>query len=308
MADKAFILNLGKLLIGAAWVDGTLHHKEVNALKELLFLLPDISGEDWMQLELYLVAPVSEEERHQLLQRVLDGMTSAADKTLVLETLSNLVQVDGQMDEAEVAMWETLRRDIEEKRVGLFSHLTRPIRRAVRSRMAHYEGEGRRESRLEDYIKNTVYFQLVTEMDNQGTPLVLSEQEIKKVCLAAGLLARVAWLDQEICEQEEKAMVQSLVKIWGISEKLACLVVQISRVRILKGLDVVRLGRGLRDYTTFEERKTFLRCLFMVANAANKTSNQEIEEIKMIAKTLDLSHQDFIDAKLTIPREERDGL
>ena len=287
MADKAFILDLGKLLIGAAWADETLQHEEINALKELLFLLPEISGEEWMQLELYMAAPVNEEERQRLLQQVLNGMTSPADKTLVLETLSKLVQANAQMDEAEVAMWETLRQDIEEKRVGLFSHLVAPIRRAVRSRVSHYQGEGRRESRLEDYIKNTVYFQLVTEMENQGIPIVLPEQEVRKVCLAAGLMARVAWLDQEICEQEEKAMVQSLVQIWGISTELACLVVQISRVRILKGLDVVRLGRGLRDYTTLEERKSVSSVsVYAVANAANKTSNQEIEEIKMIAKTL----------------------
>ena len=51
MANKEFILDLGKLMIGIAWTDGRLHAEEVNALKELLFLLPDISGEDWMELD-----------------------------------------------------------------------------------------------------------------------------------------------------------------------------------------------------------------------------------------------------------------
>jgi hypothetical protein len=45
-----------------------------------------------------------------------------------------------------------------------------------------------------------------------------------------------------------------------------------------------------------------------VANAADQTSFEEIEEIRIIAKGMDLSHQDFLDAKLAIPREDRKGL
>ena len=196
---------------------------------------------------------------------------------------------------------------LNENESAFSPQLTEPIRRAIQSRTSHYRGEESREDRLEDYIKNTVYFQLVTEMNNQGMYVEFPESDVRKACLAGGLMARVAWADQEICEQEEKVMVQSLVELWDISKELAYLVVQISRVRILKGLDVIRLGRGLRHYTTLQERNAFLRCLFAVANAAHKTSGEEIEEIRMIAKTLDLSHQDFINAKLTIPWEDREG-
>ena len=87
MADKSFILELGKLLIAAAWADGVLSTEEVNGLKELLFQLPDISGEEWMELELYMVSPVTEEERQRLLNRVLQRMTSQADKDLAQDAL-----------------------------------------------------------------------------------------------------------------------------------------------------------------------------------------------------------------------------
>ena len=65
---------------------------------------------------------------------------------------------------------------------------------------------------------------------------------------------------------------------------------------------------GFCDYTTIDERKAFLRCLFAIANSADQTSHVEIEEIRHIAKALELPHQEFISAKLTIPREERGGL
>jgi uncharacterized tellurite resistance protein B-like protein len=66
--------------------------------------------------------------------------------------------------------------------------------------------------------------------------------------------------------------------------------------------------KRFNDFTTRTERKEFLHCLFAVANAADQTSFDEIEEIREIAKGLELSHQDFIDAKLTVPREDRGGL
>ena len=54
MADKQFIMDLAKLVIAAAWADGELTNEEVNALKDLLFMLPDLSGEEWLGLELYM--------------------------------------------------------------------------------------------------------------------------------------------------------------------------------------------------------------------------------------------------------------
>ena len=40
----------------------------------------------------------------------------------------------------------------------------------------------------------------------------------------------------------------------------------------------------------------------------SKTSFEEIEEIRSIVKGMDLTHQDFIDAKLRIAQEDRKGL
>ena len=79
MANKGFILDLGKLMIGIAWIDGKLQQDEINALKELLFLLPDISGEEWMQLEIYMTHAVTDAERQDLLDQVLTGIRSSRE-------------------------------------------------------------------------------------------------------------------------------------------------------------------------------------------------------------------------------------
>jgi len=49
-----------------------------------------------------------------------------------------------------------------------------------------------------------------------------------------------------------------------------------------------------------------MKCLFRIANASEKTSYDETEEIRKIATSLKLTHKDFIEAKLTIPDEDRE--
>ena len=308
MVDTRFVLDLGKLLIAAAWADGELSNQEINALKELLFLLPEISGEEWMELELYMATPVSEDERQQLLARVLNGITISADKALVLQTLERLVHVDGVAKEAEASVVESLRQDVESKSTGFFAHLTKPLRLAISSRSGHYGTDGGRESRLEDYIKNAVYYQLVSEMKTRGIAISLPDQEIRKVCLAAGLMARVAWVDNAFCEQEQDSVTRALAEGWKLPNEEAKVIMEISHQRIMKGLDSVRLTKGFCECTTVSERKAFLTALFAIANTSQQTSSQEIEEIRSITKGLELSHQDFIDAKLTVPKADRRGL
>lgn len=305
MATRDFILDLGKLMIGIAWIDGRLEQDEINALKELLFLLPDISGEDWMQLELYMTHAVNDAERRDLLDRVLSGIRSSGDKQLVLETLEKLVGDNGaDRGVPESAFLEDIRQDIEGRSTGLLGHLTAPIRQTLKRKA----GQGARENRIEDFIKNTIYFQLTSELEQQGRALSIPEAEARKICLAAGLMAHVAWVDNEVCHREREAMSLALRQIWNVPDDEARLITEMSHARIMHGLDLVRLTSGFCHHTTIEERKTFLRCLFAIANAAEDTSHAEIEAIRQIAKSFELPHQEFIEAKLTIPRQDRGGL
>ncbi|MEC9006224.1 MAG: TerB family tellurite resistance protein [Nitrospirota bacterium] len=306
MANKEFILDLGRLMIGIAWTDGRLHTDEVNALKELLFLLPDISGEDWIQLEIYMTHALTDAEREKLLDRVLNGIRSESDKQLVLTTLEKLVAVEGGTTNAEVI--ETIRQDLDSKSTGFLSHIMSPIKKSLKSRASRYADKSLREDRIEDFIKNTIYFQFSSELENRGQKLEIPEKEIRKICLAAGLMAHVAWVDSEVCHREREAMSLGLQQIWNLPKDEADLITEMSRTRIMHGLDLVRLTTGFCDYTTIDERKAFLRCLFAIANSADQTSHAEIEEIRRIAKALELPHQEFINAKLMIPREERRGL
>ena len=308
MTDKSFILELGKLLIAAAWADGKLSTTEINGLKELLFQLPDISGDEWMELELYMAAPVGEAERQRLLDRVLGRMGSAADKSLALETIDKLLPRGATEDGQQTEVVQQLRNDLEQGSGGFLDHLRRPFRRILNFRGQQYSDEHDRESRLEDFIKNTIYFQVTMEMRDRGIIINLPDMDIRKLCLAAGLMARVAGIDHVVSAEETKVMGEVLRRHWTLTEEQAQLVAEISHHRIFRGLDAVRLVKRFKELTTRTERKEFLHCLFEVANAADQTSFEEIEEIRSIVRGMDLSHQDFLDAKLAIPREDRKGL
>lgn len=141
MPGKSFIMNLAKLLIAAAWADGELSNDEVNALKDLLFLVPEMTGQDWLELELYMDSPVNPQERDRLLRNVLDEVRSAKDKRLVVETLKKLIEVDGIVSEEEAAVLEQVQQDVEGSPTGLLSHLAKAMRERSASGASTLEPE-----------------------------------------------------------------------------------------------------------------------------------------------------------------------
>lgn len=308
MAQRKFILDVAKLVVAAAWADGALTNEEMNALKDLLFQVPDVSGEEWLELELYMASPVSREERERLAREVARGVRSKEDKQLVVETLTRLMEADGTVGRDERDALEEVRRDLESAPTGLLAHLSHGVRAAMKRRTGRAAAGPNREERLDDFIKNRVYYQLVNEVNQKGQALELPDEEVRKICLGAGLMAYVSLADAEFSAGEAQAMIQALRRDWKLSEDLARLVVSISRSDMMKGLDVVRLARNFFELTDFEERKAFVRCLFALANACGNTTFDEINTIQTVAKGLKLSHQEFIEAKLTIPRADRGGL
>src|SRR5262249_33752926 len=146
--------------------------------------------------------------------------------------------------------------------------------------------ELRREERLDDFIKNRVYYQLVTELEKRGQQVALPEGQIRKLCSAAGLMAHVAWADREVALEEKRTMAEALKERWNLSDLEGQLVTEIACSQAVKGLDVVRLARHFFDQTTHQERTDFVRVLFQVANAAQRTSSEEITMIQFIAKSL----------------------
>jgi len=58
------------------------------------------------------------------------------------------------------------------------------------------------------------------------------------------------------------------------------------------------MTREFATSTTLEERQRFLVALFQIAGADGAVSFDETEEIRLVALGINVSHEDFINAKL----------
>lgn len=304
MSKDIFTMDLSKLLIAAAWVDGKLQNEEINSLKDLIFSLEGINAEQWAELEIYIDSPVTSQERDELLNKVLGQIKTEQDKVFIIDTLEKLVQADGIVGDKEAKVMSELKEEIVSVKTGVLATISQIIKGAINKRSDQYLSSTQRETMIGDFIKNTIYYQLVSDAKKKGLEINLDDQKIRKLCFAGGLMAKVAAVDSEISDEEKKAMKKYLSGLWGLSEIEAELVAEISCQRILKGLDYYRLTRGFCECTNYDERRIFLACLFQIANACKKTSFDETEEIRTISQSLKLTHKDFIAAKLTISDED----
>ena len=247
---------------------------------------------------------MTSQERDELLGRVLEHVKTEEDKAFVIDTLEKLVGADGIVSDKETEVMNELREAIASTKTGTLTTISRIIKGAKKKRSEQYLASTQREAMIDDFVKNTIYFQLVSDAKKKGIEINLDEPKIRKLCFAGGLMAKVAAVDSEISDEEKEAIKKYLSGLWGLSEVEAELVAEISCQRILKGLDYFRLARGFCECTNYDERRTFLACLFQVANACKKTSYDETEEIRTISQSLKLTHKDFIAAKLTISDED----
>lgn len=304
MANTPLIMALAKVIIAAAWADGEVTLDETNSLKDLLFRLPDMTARDWASLEIYIESPVDEADRARLIEELKMNMSSASDKDLVLTSLQELISADGNVTSDEQLVFEEIAGELDEVNVNLFGNMGRLLRGPVQRRSQALNTPNR-ELYLDDFIQNKIYYHLNRRLEAGETELDIPEKELRKLSLAGGLLARVAYVDRDITPGEIDGMAQALKKGWPISPQAANLVVDVATDAIGKNLDYYRLSRSFFECTTETERLAFTDALFEVAAGDGFATHNEIEEIRTIAMVLKLTHKQFIDAKLKIPSEKR---
>jgi uncharacterized tellurite resistance protein B-like protein len=299
------ILALAKVMIAAAWADGAITNEELNSLKDLLFSLPGMAARDWAELEIYIENPVETEERTRLVEELQQALSNRKDRDLAIAALRDLVQADGAISEREQSVFETVRSALENVNPGIFGLAGRLIQGPVQRRTEAAAAAPNREVFLEDFIRNKVYFNLRQRLQKSDLRLDLPDPVLRKLSLSGGLMAYVAYIDREVTEGEFDQMVAAIQPSLGLDREQASFVAEVAVSTISKNLDFYRLMREFFEATTEEERVHFLDALFAVAAADGSVSHEEMEEIQRISKILKLTHQQYIEAKLSIPRDRR---
>ena len=307
MTKPDLIMTLAKVIIAAAWADGEVAHDEINSLKDLLFRLPNLEARDWASLEIYIDSQVGSEERLRLIDDLSRAMSSRADKELALRALDDLIHADGEIPEAEEKAAEEIQRAIEEANVGVIGGIGKLIKGTIQRRSEAVANAPNREAYLEDFIKNRVYYGVRRRLDESDDQPELPDSELRKLSLAGGLMARVAHIDREVTEGEIDAMERTLQENWNCSREQAALVAEVAVSAVAEDMDFYRMAREFFTCTTEDERVQFLDVLFAVADGDGMVSTPETEGIRRISMNLKMTHRQFIDAKLKIPRERRTG-
>lgn len=297
MPNTALIPALAKTLLSIAWADNELHPEEEQTLKEVVGLLPAMSAQEWAVIELYLIAPIGAEERDELLQQTLAHIRSSQDKRVALEGVDAMLRADGAVQPAEEAVARTIRDALGRVDVSPLGLLRGVVGSAL-------GGRPRREQGLELWRSNPVFYALGA----RGVPLQTPDPTAELASLAAAIMAQVARISPATAAQARPVLVQALRADWAVPPELAERIADAALLLTRRNVDYHRVARELARRTSEAQRTALLDTLFAIANAADQVAPNEIDEIRVIADRLDLTRQQFVNAKVKIPSVDRGGL
>jgi uncharacterized tellurite resistance protein B-like protein len=307
MRDETLIMTLAKVLIASAWADGELTNDETNCVKDLMFNLPEVSATQWAQLDIYMDSPVGEAERARLIGELEEAVSTEQGRQLALTMLDEMVQADGSVSPQEQEVVNEVKAALVSADVGLGGALSRFMLGVTAKRTSALSTAPNREDYFDDYVNNRIYYRIQQREQEQGETLDIPEEKLRKLSLAGGVMAQVAQANPQVTSGEHAVMVGALQKHWNLSHGEAAFVAEVALSEPATQLDRYRLAREFSDTCSHEEAVQFLDVLFAIATADGQASVPEIEEIRKIAGSLKLFHNEFIDAKLRVPKELRAG-
>jgi uncharacterized tellurite resistance protein B-like protein len=300
--NRTNLLTLAKVLIAAAWADGEISVEEKNCLKDIIFHLTDmgtpLSGQEWILLEMYMDSPIEAAERARLVANLQDAIRTPEEKQFVINALQQMALADGVSDEEEQQIIQQMEYAIDHSEVGFMDSLNRLLGGALQRRSAAVNSAPDRDAYYDDFIKNKVYYEVNRLLQEEGKSLNLPDEEMRKLGLAGGLMARIAKVDRTVTDDELNAMVSLLEEHWALAPEAAAFVANVAVSSLDVNYDYYRMTREFATSTTLEERQGFLVALFVIAGADKDVSFEETEEIRLVSRGINVTHQDFIDAKL----------
>jgi uncharacterized tellurite resistance protein B-like protein len=292
------LLPLAKVIIAAAWADGEVSAEEINIMKDLFFGRLELTGQDWSVLDMYIEAPVSDEERERLITDLNAHMRSRSDRDSAIQAINDLIAADGEVTTAEEEIASTIIEALKSESVGALKQITGLFQAPLSRRAAVLAGAPNREAHFEDFLKNKVYYGIQRRLNEGADPLDIAEADLRRLCLAGGLMARIAQADRKIAPEERQVMEEALQDHWKLGRREAGFVAEVALSEIGPTLEYYRMARQFFAVTSEQERKGFVDVLFRIAAADGHIASVEHEEIRSINNVLKLTHQDFISAKL----------
>lgn len=130
---------------------------------------------------------------------------------------------------------------------------------------------------------------------------MLPEDRANHIAAFAYILGRIAHADSVFSEVETSKMQEIVQDLGHLPEAQAVLVVEIAKnqVRLFGGTENFLVTRRFKETTSQQQRTELLDCIFAVSASDESISVLEEGQAGQIAKELGLSHDDFVNARLT---------
>lgn len=293
-----------KVLACMAWADHEVGRSETSLIGRLMHEF-QLSGEERLQVELYLDEPVGAEEAKRVTRRFLARVRRPGQRQHLVATVERLLHSDDRCTPEEQEWLQDLRDAVAESRGSFLLEGLRSVLRL--SSRSGQEFDSEREAQLHDFVRNRVLFKLRRRLGAKVLEREASPDKLKELTLCAALLARVAGADEEFLPQERDFVQKLLRQIWGLSPSLAEAVRKVAMEVTNHGLDLFRLLQETKASLSLNQRRRLVEGLFGLALAEGRMTGNEVEEIRKIAYGLDLTHREFINAKLKILGRDRTG-
>ena len=281
---RADALALLKVLIAAAWADNRVSQSEMNYLKTLARRF-NLSDADWTELEPYLEDAPSEAEVDTLFKDLLARIATPLGRNQVIRHIEEILKADENMTAEEHDFLEQYTLVLKEASTSEL--MVGRLKALFQKRPAASTLD------LDEFIRNKILFKLRRKIgDTEIT------REMYRLCLLGGLMGIVAQADGEI-DFKELAEIRRQIQSRGTFEDEALdTLMTVIEEESVRGLDRARL---ISEYTAtagFEDRVELLDLLFAVAAADGALTHPELEELRGMSAAMNLSHRQYIDAKL----------
>lgn len=128
------------------------------------------------------------------------------------------------------------------------------------------------------------------------------ENKLVRLTCIAGLMARVAYSDLNIDDNEIALIKKSIEEISEFDQKNSHALAELAlkEIKVLAGQENHRYCYELNEHIDNDEKYQVLKLLFAIAAADGEVESVESEEIRHITKALLLEHKHYISAQATV--------
>jgi len=153
-----------KVLACVAWADEEVTNAELNFIKQFVRRF-DLSGDEWMQVELYLSERVGAEEMRQVTRRFFSRVHRSKERRMLVDAVENLLRADENLTDTEQEWLRDLQEVVSgaKKTVFFLDGLKSLLRIGGENQKGTDEG---RDANLHDFIHNRVGFLIRKKFPN----------------------------------------------------------------------------------------------------------------------------------------------